>query len=153
MKWDSVLSQVQDMVNVQGEPSMLIIHCGANDLIEVGSLNLREHICMELRYLAEVLPHTLIVWSQMLPRQRWRGTENASAANRARIRVNRGVAHQVLDLGGGYIKYPDIQSVRSELFDEDEVHLSDLGNNILLNCIQGAIERMLFWGDRIFPLQ
>lgn len=151
MRWDSVITNVQDMMNAKGEPSMLILHCGANDLIEVGSYNLREQICMDFRYLASLLPRTVLVWSQMLPRLSWRGSENVSAANRARIRVNRDIAKQVLELGGGYIKYNDIQANRVAFLDTDNVHLNSLGNDILLNCIQGAIERMLFWGDRLFP--
>ena len=72
--------------------------------------------------------------------------------NRARLRVNSYVAKKVVNnLNGGYIKYPDISIDRTELFQIDNVHLSEIGSNILLNILSGGIESIIRGLQCVYP--
>ena len=85
------------------------------------------------------LPNTTIIWSQILPRLKWRYSANQTAMHESRYRMNNYIASFVTKLGGHYIRYPDI--CRNYTFlKSDEVHLTPVGNDIFLNILQGAIE-------------
>lgn len=62
--------------------------------------------------------------------------------NETRGRMNR---EAILESsrGGHYIKYPQFSPKQPTLFDPDGVHLSQLGNDILLNTIQTALQDLL----------
>ena len=49
------------------------------------------------------------------------------------------IAQFCLTIGGYYIQYPDI-ALDVQFFKRDGVHLTDLGNEIFLNTLQGALE-------------
>ena len=63
--------------------------------------------------------------------------------NQARARLDRVAIRSVVSLGGAFIKHPQFKASLSQLFDSDGVHLSQLGNDLLLNNMQGAIENFL----------
>lgn len=45
--------------------------------------------------------------------------------------------------GGHYLKHPKLSGKPSYLFDSDGVHLSELGNNTLLDNVHDALEHLL----------
>ena len=47
--------------------------------------------------------------------------------------------------GGCYIRYPDIKA-SDEFISNDGVHLTQLGNQIFLNIMQGALETIITRG-------
>jgi hypothetical protein len=57
-----------------------------------------------------------------------------------RLTLDRAAISSVTALGGGYIKHPQFQTKDDQLFDKDGVHLSTLGNDIVMNIFQGALE-------------
>ena len=61
-----------------------------------------------IRWILIELPNTTIIWSQILPRLKWRYSENQTAMHECRYRINNSIASFVTKLGGHYIKYPDI---------------------------------------------
>ena len=85
------------------------------------------------------LPNTTIIWSQILPRLKWRYSENQTALHESCYRTNNFIASFVIKLGGHYIRYPDI--CRNYTFlKSDGVHLTPVGNGIFFNILQGVIE-------------
>lgn len=69
---------------------------------------------------------------------------------KCRRRLNSTVAAFSINKGGYYIHYPDIKPCR--IFLEDGVHLTNLGNEVFLNIIQGAIDAFTTgFGGRSFP--
>ena len=71
---------------------------------------------------------------------------------KVRCRLNSAGSSFLLKSGGGYIRYPDIKG-SNNLLQKDGVHLTDVGNNILLNTIQGGIEQFLVGGFATYPDQ
>lgn len=123
-------------------PDYLLIHVGCNDIGNIKVGHLRNDIKNILQKLSKDMPSTKIIWSQMLPRIKWRYSLNNAAMEKARRRVNNSIASHVLKSGGFYIRYPDILG-KEIFFKEDGVHLSDVGNNIFINTLQGGIEEFL----------
>ena len=73
---------------------------------------------------------------------------------KARKRVNLAVKNIVLGVGGYVIKHNNMRARDINLFRNDGTHLSDIGINVYLNTIQGALEIFLSSsGPRVFPLQ
>lgn len=153
MSLDNVVYHVEELQKMQGIPDVLLIHCGGNDIGQGGSLlEICELVKGTLKFIKQLLPHTLLVWSQILPRYNWRSEFDSVDNNRARLRINRAAAHTTLkDLGGCYLTYPEISLNTPEMFLGDGVHLSDLGNNVFLNYIQGAIETFTSRGPGVYP--
>jgi len=107
-----------------------------------------------MQYLFELLPNTLIVWSQVLPRLKWSPSNDVYAMERSRLRLNSAVAKSVLErvgVEGAYIKYPGIDMSAVNMFDADGVHLSRVGNDVFLNTITGALETFITTGQRVYP--
>ena len=73
---------------------------------------------------------------------------------KARKRVNLAVQNIVLGVGGYVIKHNNIRARNINLFRNDGTHLSDIGINVYLNTIQGALGSFLSSsGPSVFPLQ
>lgn len=85
-----------------------------------------------------------------MPRLTWRYSANIDAMDRSRQRINSSLASYIIRHGGHYIRYPDI-SPNSTFICQDGVHLTDIGNYIFLNTIQGALEAFLVYSPHTFP--
>ena len=134
-------------------PLYLVIHAGGNDIGRTPTGSLRKYICAVLTYLKVLLPGTVIVWSCILPRLKWRHSDNTVAMEDARARINRGVIRSVVSEGGRAIKHPDFQDKHPALF-SDNTHLSFIGNDIFLNSFQGAFETFLNYPNvKVYPVE
>ena len=129
---------IHSMLEIRDPPKYLVIHVGANYLGNKKVGYLRNEIKFILRGLLRIMPQTVLVWSQILPRFSWRYSDNFEAMERCRRRLNNCIASFILKTGGCYIRHPEL--THPALFKDDGVHLTDLGNELFLNNIQGAIE-------------
>ena len=141
---------IRTLLKVEDPPQMLILHCGGNDLVLKGLGHLRVALKESVLWLQETFPGVLIVWSHVLPRLHWRGSNKPEATEKARRRLNAALSGFILKRGGAFIQYPDI-TLDEKFFDSDQVHLSSLGNDIFVNVLQGAIEAFLTSNARVFP--
>lgn len=151
LKIRQVLNRMKTLMKLEEAPQFIFLHFGGNDLGEQPVGDLRFHVKGILKSLQKLLPNTRIVWSQILPRKNWRYSQNDKAMERARVRVNSAAATEAIRLGGAYIKYPDIKCASTELWAEDGVHLSKLGNQLFLNILQGAIESFVYTQTVLYP--
>ncbi|VDH91304.1 Hypothetical predicted protein [Mytilus galloprovincialis] len=143
--------QIRIMKKYEDPPKFLVVHVGANDLGNIKTKDLREKLIQAMTFISKDLPDTKIVWSQMLPRLKWRYSNDSKAMEKCRYRVNNAVANFILESGGYYIRYPDISRTEN-MYKSDGVHLSVIGNNIFLNSIQGGLEFfMLKTNGHVFP--
>lgn len=142
MSYKDILRLLKKLLEFEDHPHILVIHCAGNDIGKEPIGILRNKLKAVLSSVARLLLHTLLIWSQILPRLKWRYSDNNTAMDRCRLRLNSSIASHILKLGGKYIRYPDI-TPRSELLSSDLVHLTPLGNDIFLNIMQGALEYFL----------
>ena len=142
---------IDSLIARQGRPDILIIHCGGNDIGTVSIRKLRVKFNMFIKYLFDVFPDTLIVWSQILPRLYWRHMLSSIAAEQTRQRLNNYVSARVLQQGGAFIKYPELQKYSCKLYEVDGVHLSRVGYGIFISTIQGALYLFINSLQNVFP--
>jgi lysophospholipase L1-like esterase len=133
------MSKVRNLMRIENPPGYIVFHVGGNDLEYVKVGFLRNRIKNIIRKIRALLPNTRIIWLEIPPRNQWGYSQNHDAMNRARKRINSSIGAFVLQLGGYYIQYPDI-ALDVQFLKRDVVHLTDLGNEIFLNTLQGALE-------------
>lgn len=144
-------SKIESMLKYEAPPNYIILHVGGNDLGKVKVGVLRNDLKGLISKLSSRMPSTKFVWSQILPRSDWRFSSNKVAMETARKRINSSIGAFVIGKGGHYIRYPDI--VLNEIFFKvDGVHLTSLGNDIMLNTLQGAIESFIIKKSSTFPV-
>uniref|UniRef100_A0A8W8M4Z2 Tyr recombinase domain-containing protein n=1 Tax=Magallana gigas TaxID=29159 RepID=A0A8W8M4Z2_MAGGI len=130
-------------LKLQSPPHIIVVHCGVNN---VGKTRLDRLLTMVHDILSQcktLFPKTKFVWSSTLPRITWRYSTNAKAMYQTRTRVNRQAIKTMVSLGGAYIKHPQIKISHTQLFHSDGTHLSELGNDLFLKNLQGAIEHIM----------
>ncbi|XP_071133054.1 uncharacterized protein [Mytilus edulis] len=143
-------STIKRLMKYEKVPKYLVLHIAGNDLGKTKLGFLRNEIKTTLEKVQSYLPNSSIVWSQILPRTNWRHSISQDSMMACRIRINSAIASFVLKNGGHYIKYPDILP-NSTFLKEDGVHLTDLGNDIFLNNLQGALEMFICSGSYTYP--
>ncbi|XP_071173096.1 uncharacterized protein [Mytilus edulis] len=143
-------STIKRLMKYEKAPKYLVLHIAGNDLGKTKLGFLRNEIKATLEKVQSYLPNSSIVWSQILPRTNWRHSKSQDSMMACRIRINSAIASFVLKNGRHYIKYPDILP-NSIFLKEDGVHLTDLGNDIFLNNLQGALEMFICSGSYTYP--
>ncbi|KAJ8304808.1 hypothetical protein KUTeg_018391 [Tegillarca granosa] len=98
-----------------------------------------------------MLPNTKLIWSQILPRLKWRNERNHKAVNKSRVRINSYIAKFMISNGGLYIRYPEIVQSNVGMFYNDKVHLSQLGNDIFLYRLQQALQVFITSDSKVSP--
>lgn len=135
-------NHIKVMLKLEDPPNYIVIHIGGNDIghIRLGYLHYQLEEFMS--WLAQLMPETTLIWSQILPRMKWRYSENLKAIERCRLRLNSSVGVHMVRHGGCYIRYPDIKATKDFIM-EDGVHLTKVANGIFLNILQGALESII----------
>lgn len=154
MVWEYLYTTVSSMLIANKQPTILIIHCGGNNIGDPQNTlkGIQKFMKLTLSQIADLLPNTLIVWSHILPRSNWRQSLSTIEGENSRRRINSAIATFVLKkLNGASIKYPDNQLTQKRLFRLDGVHLSDLGNNIYINSLKNAIVQFVTSSSRTYP--
>ena len=138
-----VQKHIQTMMQYEDPPNFIMLHVGANDIGNVKFGLIQLQLKSLISWIAKQMQYAKIIFSQLLPRLSWRYSENNSKMEKCRHRINSAIASFIVKNGGYYIHYPDIKADNQFLV-PDGVHLNELGNNILLNIIQGAIETFIY---------
>jgi len=132
---------VQAMVNCFGLPHALVIHCGGSD-IGMGSIRkVVKHLIFATFIVSKMLLNSLLIYSRILPRKKWRYNSNLKAMERARKRIHRGIRTYYYKSNAKVITHADLQDGHTALYADDGVHLSFLGNDIFINAIQCGLEQ------------
>ena len=127
------------MMQHEDPPNFIMLHVGENDIgnVKLGLIQLQ--LKSLISWIAKQMPYAKIIFSQLLLRLSWRYSENNSKMEKCIIAI----ASFIVKSGGYYIHYPDIKA-ENQFLVPNGVHLNELGNNILLNIIQGAIEAFIY---------
>ena len=133
LKLDKLKRHIRLLMTLDSLPSYIVVHIAGNDIGETrfGFL------------IYKMLPNTMLIWSQILPRIHWRFSNNGTAMERLRRRLNSTIGAHMIRQGGGYICYPDI-NLSSQFLLPDGVHLTSLGNEIFLNNLQCGLEQIIW---------
>ena len=98
------------MLKFEDQPHIIVIHIGENDLGREKTKVLCDKLREFMSWLAKVMPTTVLVWSQILPRLQWRYSNNLKAMEKSRTRVNTSIASYLTKSSDCYIRYPYIKA-------------------------------------------
>ena len=152
MKVGSLVRKIKYFLTFENPPDFVMIHCGGNDIATSGPVgDLRFQMLEIFDSVQSLLPNSKIVYSQILPRLKWRSTIDNKSLDKARRRINNKIAHHIVSNGGYYIRYPMLRLQSKEIFSDDGVHLSPLGNDIFLFTIQEAFQYFFTTDIKTYP--
>ncbi|XP_062982762.1 uncharacterized protein LOC134398982 isoform X1 [Elgaria multicarinata webbii] len=144
MRWERLLPTLFQAA--ASPPQVLIIHLGGNDLGFLKGKALILQAIADFKVIRQRWPGIVITWSCILPRFAWRSSE-IKPLERARRRVNGEIFRDLIKHGDVSIRHPLITLARRELYRQDGVHLSDIGNDLILHDLQRGLKGVLGrWG-------
>ncbi|XP_045197901.2 uncharacterized protein LOC123552358 [Mercenaria mercenaria] len=136
MRIHHLVEKIQNLLTRYVPPDYIVIHCGGNDIGQ-SPLNSIELLAIDAVQNIQSLTNARIIWSQILPRLVYRNEVNHTKLNKARRRFNTVMAGLCHQIGGAYIRHPQI-SERNYLF-RDYVHLSAIVNDIFLSNLKHGL--------------
>ncbi|XP_053384903.1 uncharacterized protein LOC123559724 [Mercenaria mercenaria] len=148
MQMHHLSSKMYELLALYKPPQYLVVHCGGND---IGQSPLNETELLAINTLQEIqsATNTRIIWSQILPRLVYRNEINHFKLNKCRRRFNTTLAKHCIQRGGAYIRYPQITE-KAYLF-RDNVHLSEIGNDIFISNLRHGLYSVLYNNATCFP--
>ena len=125
-------------------PAILVIHAGTNDIGRCEKRLLRRVVTGAIQQIQEYLPHTRLVWSEIIPRQKYKGfgEEDQPRVETVRLAMNKWAHAECRRLGGVSVAHPCFRYNEEQLYWTDGVHLSETGGGVLLEDLQ-AIRQLL----------
>lgn len=145
-----VVNKLKYLSRFGPQPSAILLHCGGNDLGHTSIRKLRLQTKKVTKFIKTNFPNARIIWSCVLPRIEWKYSHNRAKMEEARRRLNSFASALIKSEGWAVISYPYIKPQPTFLH-SDGVHLSKLGNSILLNTLQGGLEAILCHNVVYFP--
>lgn len=145
MRWTQFLPALQYQMISRGQPEIIIIHLGGNDINEIPQNKFIELIKNDIKYVQPVFSSTTLIWCDILPRLAWRNNwlDSPKVLNLKRKRINRAAHQYIKELPLGRIVSPHIEWHMEELFHADGVHLSDFGNMTYIQTLQNFVHKMI----------
>lgn len=148
MHWTDLAIKLQELLIFNRSPRMIVIHVGGNDIVSQSIIDVEHLMEADFANLFGTVKKTLIVWSDILPRRHWRGTEDntkvAKALDLKRKRVNRIARREVLkNRRGRFVIHDEITRHVDGGIGRDGTHLTEEGYDKFLNSFRHAIETFL----------
>lgn len=146
MVWGELLTELGTMAYGHPHPDIIIIHLGGNDIGKQKTLNLIFQIKHYIRTIKALYPGAVIVFSEIIPRLKWLNSGVFLPFEKIRKRINR-VVEKFMAVGFGFsFRHSELEGGIPGLYRPDEIHLSNIGLDIL-NCnLQACIEKAAVWG-------
>ena len=120
-------------------PAFIIIHLDTNDLVDIDEFALRQQVAVMLCDCCWAYPGSTIVWSDALPRVFYVGARFQPAMERKRRTINRWAASQCRAVQVPCIHHPHFKWSEISLYLYDGVHLSPLGNQLIISNLREFI--------------
>ena len=84
MKWNQLIPKVKTLLQKDLPPHKLLIHLGGNYLVTTHLGKLTKQAQSDVRALAMLCPKTVLLWSDVLPRIRYRGAKAHNKVEKTR---------------------------------------------------------------------
>ena len=126
------MPKIKLLLQKESPPSVLVIHLGGNDMPSTPTHRLEKQIKQDLAEIRVLMPRTHIVWSDLTARLRYRHARDHSKVDKTRKAINYKIHVTVCQLGGSFVRHPNLTCDNTKLYRHDGVHLSNPGTDILL---------------------
>ncbi|XP_068116462.1 uncharacterized protein [Hyperolius riggenbachi] len=143
MVWARVVPEVHRFARLDRPPDILVIHAGGNDLASYSTRRIIRDIKFDFLRLRTSFPATIVVWSEVVGRQKWRQARSVDRVNRARKKLNREVSRFVVRNGGVAVRHVDLELDTSRFLRMDGVHLNAVGTDLWTLALSEGIQRAL----------
>jgi hypothetical protein len=104
MKWNQLLPKMKTLMRSATPPQMLFVHLGGNDLASTPLRQLTQQAQCNMKALSELCPQTVLIWSDVLPRIRYRGADANNKMKKTRKTFNSAMRAYIRKLGGKVIR-------------------------------------------------
>lgn len=132
-------AKLRTLLQVKEPPSYLMLHVGGNDLGVKPIKELKTILDNIIKFAVSNMPGVILIWSEILPRDWGEGKTGLEAA---RKRLNTYAAKQFKSQGGFYLRHKNMP-FGYDLYAQDGVHLTSLGNRKLLGNLKLGISHFL----------
>lgn len=140
MSWFDLYPSLTTLYSSWPPPAVIILHLSGNDLGSYKTLDLNAQIKVDLLHLHVVLPSTILIFSEIVPRIKWLLNPELVYLEKIRKRVNRTIAKFMALIDGLYFHHIDLGGGLPGFYRLDQVHLSDIANDSLNLDFQSGIE-------------
>ena len=140
MKWCSLVETVNSLTD-NNSPDIMVIHLGSNDISFCSSLPLIKKMKTDISLFTEKFGNTILIFSEVLSRRFW-GRIDGWEGEKKKIYINKEVGSFVEEKGGKVVGHNKIYWKNKSLFRGDGIHLSDKGNDILLEDFKECLGRL-----------
>ena len=120
-------------------PRVVIIHMGTNDLIDLDIVQFKWLIEAVLLRCRQMLPDTIFIWSDILPRAFYQGARSQKGIDQKRKHVNKAAVGLFARIEGRVIKHSNMHWYDQCLFRDDDVHLDVWGQHIFTTNLRRAL--------------
>ncbi|KAJ1178852.1 hypothetical protein NDU88_004094 [Pleurodeles waltl] len=148
MRWGELLYVLAKRMERGVCPDLLVLHLGENDLVALSGIGLLKVMKMDLCRIKEKWAGTHIVWTGLVPRRVWRGAKSFKGIEKQRRKINREMKNFCISQGFSFLYHENIGVSDVDLFRQDGVHLSFLGNEHYLLELRLLIAELL--GERLW---
>ncbi|OCT67472.1 hypothetical protein XELAEV_18038770mg [Xenopus laevis] len=138
--WHDLLAMLSQMISRWGQPDIVLIHLGGNDIGKEKTIEIIRFIRRDLAQLHFSFPEVLFVWSEIVSRITWFQSPETKALDRCHKKINSAIAKFAKWLNVFTYRHTDLELTGSGLYRDDGVHLSDIGLDIFNNGLRNAIE-------------
>ncbi len=141
--------------NIRGKPcpTTIVIALGTNNIFRTPLGQIRGILKERVKSLRELLPHTRLVWSDVLPRKSYDGETSRGAGKRCTIDINDN-AHEIFRATKNahvITNAPLILANMKSCF-YDNVHLNKKGQRLLIHQFESALQFFNSYPDQFeFP--
>uniref|UniRef100_A0A671L8H1 Si:dkeyp-121d4.3 n=1 Tax=Sinocyclocheilus anshuiensis TaxID=1608454 RepID=A0A671L8H1_9TELE len=140
MTWQQLVPLLLQLKDNWPKPDVLIIHLGGNDISTTDPEAFIETVKKDMTSLKSIFPECLLVWSSILSRQTWRGTEDSKEMDIIRMAINESICGIMTELGGSTLSDSNIRPSLG-LYRPDGVHLSGKGIDTFNLNLQAFLEK------------
>ncbi|XP_039546495.1 uncharacterized protein si:dkeyp-121d4.3 isoform X2 [Pimephales promelas] len=140
MTWQQLVPLLLQLKDNWPKPDVLIIHLGGNDISTTSPEAFISTVKKDMTSLKSIFPQCLLVWSSILYRQSWRGTEDSKEMDVIRMTINDCVQNMMLGLSGTSLSHSNISPFLGH-YRPDGVHLSGKGIDIFNLNLQDFLEK------------
>ncbi|XP_043111782.1 uncharacterized protein LOC122356787 [Puntigrus tetrazona] len=140
MAWQQLVPLLLQLKDNWPKPDVLIFHLGGNDISTTDPEDFIETVKKDLTSLKSIFPGCLLVWSSILSRQTWRGTEDSKEMDVIRMAINESICGIMRQLCGSALSHENIRPSFG-LYRPDGVHLSGKGIDTFNLNLQAFLEK------------
>ena len=124
----NMAKRVERYVERNEFPTTIIIALGTNDIFKTPVGQVRRRLIQELKSIRNLLPHTRLIWSDILPRVKYENELQKGAGKRCTVDLNKNAREVLREFSNTHvIRNAHIFKPQESALFFDDVHLSDIG--------------------------